>query len=79
MLRKGQCDLVESGFGLSAHGVAAGTMYVITKLGIDESGVFNDDFVKALREKIELFAADGAYDEQLAGALRQKSRVSVKI
>ena len=62
----GQCDLVASDFGLSARGVWAGTSYIVHKFGMTDAGIV-DEVLKALREKTELFAADGAYDEQLAG------------
>lgn len=63
----GQCDLVASDFGLSARGVWAGTAYIVHKFCMTDSGISDDEVLKALREKTELFAADGAYDEQLAG------------
>ena len=59
----GQCDLTKADFGLSARGVFAGTAYIVHKFAVSEQ------LCDAVRTKTDLFAADGAYDEQLAGIL----------
>jgi hypothetical protein len=72
----GQCDLAE--FGLSAQGVRDGTIYIVYKLatkmlvvphttqaGQDLST--DETLLASIQTKTELFAADGAADEQLAG------------
>jgi hypothetical protein len=62
----GQCDLAAKDFGLTARGVWAATAYIVHKFAMDGSGV-RDDVFESIRGRTELFAADGAYDEQLAG------------
>jgi hypothetical protein len=63
----GQCDLAATGLGFSARGVAMGTMYIVHKAAKTEDGVVDKAVVAAVREKTEVYAADAAGDEQLAG------------
>ena len=64
----GQCDLAACGFGLSAGGVHKATTYCCLQLATPSSTTQTDEeVVEAIRDKTELFVADGASDEQLAG------------
>ena len=64
----GQCDLAACGFGLSARGLQQATMYCCLQLATPSTTTQTDEeVVEAIRDKTELFVADGAFDEQLAG------------
>ena len=63
----GQCDLSADGFDHSAVGVYMGTMYIVCKLDMRPNGSSPSDVLDAAMNKTEMFAADAAYDEQLAG------------
>ena len=78
----GQCNMAESGFGLSAQGVRNSTQYIMDKFCTPELHIpgntrvraaddlcMDEELLKTIRDSVSLFAADGAADEQLAGEL----------
>ena len=68
----GQVNLVEMGFGLDASGVRAGTMFVMAKMDLDRG--ISSGVLDAFRRTTELYAADAAGDEQLAGVCLNNGR-----
>ena len=78
----GQCNMAEH-FGLSALGVRQCTEYIINKFATKELHVperkpatdlnMDEELCDTIRKSVELFAADGAADEQLAGTLLKDS------
>lgn len=68
----GQVDLVKMGFGLDATGVRAGSMFIVAKL--DHVDGKSSGVLTSVRKTTELYAADAAGDEQLAGACLDNAR-----
>ena len=64
----GQVHLTQ-GFGLSAQGILEGTIWVLHQVCMNGNDEINQQALSALLAKVELFSADGASDEQLAGQL----------
>ena len=64
----GQVHLTQ-GFGLSAQGILEGTIWVLHQVCMNGNDEINQQALSALLAKVELFGADGASDEQLAGQL----------